>query len=156
MGHSKPGFTVLHHFLELAQTHVHWDSDDIQPSPPLSSPSPPAFSITQHQSLFQWVSSLHQVAKVLELQLQHQSFQWIFKGRFPLGLTGFISLKSKELSKVFSNTTVQKHQFFDIQPSLWFNSYIHTWLLEKPQLWLQASLSAKWCLCFLICCLGLS
>ena len=55
---------------------------------------------------------------------------------FPLGLTGLISLQSKGLSRVFSNTTVQKHQFFGAQPSLWFNSHIHTWLLEKPKLWL--------------------
>ena len=81
----------------------------------------------QHQGLFQWVSSSYQVAKVLEFQLQHQSFQW-----FPLGWTGWISLQSKGLSRVFSNTTVQKHQFFGAQPSLWSNSNIHTWLLEKP------------------------
>ena len=73
---------------------------------------------------------------------------------FPLGLTGLISLLSKGLSRVFSNTTVQKHQFFNAQPSLWSNSYIHTWLLEKPWLWLYGPLSAKWCLCFLIQCLG--
>ena len=63
---SAPGFPVLHHFPEFAQTHVHWVSDTIQPSHPPSSPFPPAFSLPQHQSLFQWVSSLHQVAKVLE------------------------------------------------------------------------------------------
>ena len=61
---------------ELAQTHVYCVSDAIQPSHPLSSPSPPAFNLPQHQGLFQWVSSLHQVAKALEFQLQHQSFQW--------------------------------------------------------------------------------
>ena len=75
---------------------------------------------------------------------------------FPLGLIGLISLQSKGLSRVFSNTTVQKHQFFCAQPSLWSNSHICTWLLEKPQLWLDGPLSAKWCLCFLICYLGLS
>ena len=71
---SMPGFPVLHQLPELAQTHVHWVSDAIQLSHPLSSPSPPALNLSQHQSLFQWVSSSHQVAKVLELQLQHQSF----------------------------------------------------------------------------------
>ena len=76
---STPGFPVYHQLLELAQTHVHWVSDAIQPSHPLSSPSPPAFNLSQHQGLFQWVSSLDQMAKVLELQLQHQSFQWIFR-----------------------------------------------------------------------------
>ena len=64
------------------------------------------------------------------------------QGWFPLGLTGLI-LRSTGLSKVFSNTTVQKHQFFSAQPSLWSSSHIHTWLLEKPQLWLDRHLSAK-------------
>ena len=68
--------------LEFAQTHVHWVSDAIQPSHPLSSPSSPAFNFSQHQGLFKWVSSLHQVTKVLEFQLQHQSFQWIFRVDF--------------------------------------------------------------------------
>ena len=75
---STPGFPVLHHLQEFAQTLIHWVSDAIQPSRPLSSPSPPAFNLSQHRGLFQWVGSLHHVAKVLELQLQHQSFQWIF------------------------------------------------------------------------------
>ena len=70
--------------------------------------------------------------KVLELQLQHQSFQWIFRVDFLLGLTGLISLQSKGFSRVFFNTTVQKHQFFSIQPSLWSNSHICMWLLERP------------------------
>ena len=74
----------------------------------------------------------------------------------PLGLTGWISLQPKGLSRVFSNTTVRKHQFFSAQLCLWSNSHIHTWLLEKTQLWLYGPLSAKWCLCFLIFCLGLS
>ena len=73
MDWSTPGFLVLHHLLELVQTHVHWVSDAIQPSHPLSSPSPSAFNLSQHQGLCQWVSSSHQVAKVLEFQLQHQS-----------------------------------------------------------------------------------
>ena len=79
---STPSFPVLHHLPELAETHVHWVDDPIQPSHPLSSPSPPAFNLSQQQSLFQWVSSSYQVAKVLELQLQHQSFQWIFRTDF--------------------------------------------------------------------------
>ena len=76
---STPGFPVLHYLSESTQTHIHWVDDAIQPSPPLSSPSPPAFNLSQHQGLFQWVGSSHQVAKVLELQLQHQFFQWIFR-----------------------------------------------------------------------------
>ena len=75
MDYSMPGFLVHHQLLELAQTQVHQVSDAIQPSHPLSSPSPPAFNLSQHQGLFQGVSSSHQVAKVLEFQLQHQSFQ---------------------------------------------------------------------------------
>ena len=75
---------------------------------------------------------------------------------FSLGLTGVIILLFKGLSRVFSNTTAQKHQFFGTQPSLLSNSYIHTWLLEKSQLWLYKSLSAKSSLCFLICFLDLS
>ena len=74
---------------------------------------------------------------------------------FPLGLTGWISLQSKGLSRVFSNTTVQKHQFFSAQLSLESSSNTHTWLLGKPKLWLDRLSLAK-CLCFLICCLGLS
>ena len=74
--------SLPHQLLELAQTHVHWVGDAIQPSHPLSSPSPPAFNLSQNQGLFQWVSSSHQVAKVLEFQLQHQSFQWIFRVDF--------------------------------------------------------------------------
>ena len=79
MNCSTPGLPVLHYLSEFAQTLVHWVSDVIQPSQPLSPPSPLALSLSQHQGLFQWVSSSHQVAKVLELLLQHQSFQWIFR-----------------------------------------------------------------------------
>ena len=104
---STPGFPVHHQLPELAQTHVHWVGDAIQPSHPLSSPSPPALNPSQHQGLFKWVSSSHEVAKVLEFQLQHQSFQWIFRTDFPLGLADLISLQFKGLSRVFSNTTVK-------------------------------------------------
>ena len=73
---SIPGLPVHYQLLEFTQTHDHWDGDAIQPSHPLSSPSPPALNPSQHQGLFKWVSSSHQVAKVSEFQLQHQSFQW--------------------------------------------------------------------------------
>ena len=76
---SMPGLPVHHQLPEFNQTHVHWVCDAIQPSHPLSSPSPPAFNLSHHEGLFQWVSSSHQVAKALEFQLQHQSFQWIFR-----------------------------------------------------------------------------
>ena len=81
---STPGFPVHHQLWESPQTHVHWVSDDIQPSHPLLSPPSPAFNLSQHQGLFQWVNSSQQVAKVLEFQLQHQSFQWIFRTDFLL------------------------------------------------------------------------
>ena len=114
MNRSMPGLPVHHQPPEFTQTHVHWVSDAIQPSHPLSSPSSPTFNLSQHQGLFNWVSSLHQVAKVVEFHLQHQSFQhWS-----PSEWTGWISLQSKGLSRVFSNTTVQKHQFFGAQLSL--------------------------------------
>ena len=79
---SVPGFPAYYQLPKLAQTHVHQGSDAVQPSHPLSSPSPPAFNLSQHQSLFQGVGSSHQVAKVLEFQLQHQSWQWIFRTDF--------------------------------------------------------------------------
>ena len=75
MNHSTPGLPVHHQLAEFTQTYVHWVGDAIQPSHPLSSPSPPAPSPSEHQSLFQWVNSLHEVATVLKLQLQHHSFQ---------------------------------------------------------------------------------
>ena len=115
-----PSFPVLHHLPELAQAHVHLVDDAIQPCHPLSSPSP-AFSLSQRLSSQSIGTSAS--ASVLPMNIQ----DW-----FPLGLTGLISLQSKGLSRVFSNTIVQKRQFFGAQPSLWSNSHIHTWLLEKP------------------------
>ena len=79
---SIPGLPVHHQLQEFTQTHAHWVGDAIQPSHPLLSPSPPAFNLSQHQGLFKWVSSSHHVAKVMELQLQHQFFQWIFRTGF--------------------------------------------------------------------------
>ena len=114
---STPGLPVHHQLPELAQTHVHRTHDAIQPSHSLSSPSPLAYSLSQHQGLFlmsQFFTSGGQSigasasASVLPMSIQ----DW-----FPLGLTGWISLQSKGLSRVFSNTTVQKHQFFNAQPS---------------------------------------
>ena len=76
---STPGLPVHHQLPEFIQTHVHRVGDAIQPSHPLSSPSPPALNLSQHKGLFKWVSSSHQVAKVLEFQLQHQSSLWVFR-----------------------------------------------------------------------------
>ena len=129
-----PGFLVLHYLSEFAQTHVHWVSDAIQPPRPSSSPSPPAFNLSQHQGLFKWVSFSYQVAKYWSFSIQ----DW-----FPLGLTGLISLQPKGLSRVFSSTTVKKHHFFSTQPSLWSNIHIHSWLLEKPLLWPDRPLSVN-------------
>ena len=183
MGCSTPGFPVLHHLPEFAQTHVHWVDDAIQPSHPLLPPSP-AFSLSQYQGLSQWICSLQSggqsiwsfsispsneysglisfkidwldllaVQRTLKNLFQHQGlFQWVSSlalggqsigasasvlpmnvhGWFPLGLTALISLLPKGLSKVFSTTTIWKHQFFGSQPSLWSKSHICTWLLEKP------------------------
>ena len=119
MDYGTPGFLVHHQLPELAQTHVHWVGDAIQPSHPLSSPSPSAFNISQHQGLSLWISSSESSggqstrasasASVLPMNIQ----DW-----FPLGLTGLIPWQSKGLSRVFSNTRVQKHQFFSAQLSL--------------------------------------
>ena len=80
MDWTMPGLPVHHQLLEFTQTHIHWISDAIQPSHPLSSPSPSVFNLSQQQGLFQWVSSSHQMAKILEFQ--HQSFQWKFRVDF--------------------------------------------------------------------------
>ena len=85
MNYSTPGFPVLHYFPEFAQTHVHWVSDTILPSHPLLPPFLSALDLPQHQGLFQWVISLHQGVYVLDLQLQHQPFQWIFRVDFLQG-----------------------------------------------------------------------
>ena len=114
-------FSVLHDFSEFAQTHVHWFSNAIQLSHPLLPPSPPAF-IFPNIRVFSNELALHirrpkywsfSSASVLPMNIQ---------GWFPLELTGLISLQSKELSRVFSSTTIPKHQFFGTQPSLWSNS----------------------------------
>ena len=152
MNCSTPGLPVHHQLPESTQTHVHWVGDAIQPSHPLSSPSPPAPNPSQHQGLFQWVSSSHQVAKVLEFQLQHpmDTQDW-----FPSGWTSWMSLQSKGLSRVFSNTTVQKHQSFGTQPYFPNLTSMHGyWRMSQP--WLDGPLSGKWCLCSSIRCLGRS
>ena len=101
MNYSTPGFPVYHHLPELAQTHVHRVIDTIQPSHPLSFPSLPTFNLSQQQGLLQWVSSLHQVAKVLELYLQPQSSQWIFRTDF-LWIDSFDLLAETTASEKFS------------------------------------------------------
>ena len=139
---STPGLPVIHHLLEFVQTHVHWVGDVIQPSHHRSFPSPPTFNLSQHQGLFQTRGpSIGASASASVLLMNIQAW-------FPLGWTGLIFL-SKGLSRVFSRTSIWKHQFFGAQPSLWSNSHIRIWLLEKSLLWLYGPLSAKWCPCFL-------
>ena len=123
MDYSLPGFPVCHQLPELAQTHVHWVGEAIQPSHPLSSPSPPAFNLSQHQRLFRWVSSSHQVLKYWNFSFRISSSNE-YSGLISFRIDWFDWL-SKGLSRVFSNTTVQKHQFFGTQLSLWSNSHIH-------------------------------
>ena len=107
-----------------------WVSDAIQPSHPLSPPSPPAFNLSQHQSLFQWVS-LASNGQCIGTSVSTSALPMNIQCWFPLGLTGLIASLSKGLSRVFSSTTTQKNQFFSAQPSLWSNSHICTWLLEN-------------------------
>ena len=138
MNSIMPGFLVLHYLPEFAQTHVHWVDDSIQPSHPLSSPSPPALPFSSCPPSFpasasfpmSWLyASGGQIigastsASVLPKNIQ----DW-----FPLELNVLISLLYKGLSRVFSSTTIWKYQFFSTQLSLWSNSHIHTWLAEKP------------------------
>ena len=119
-------------------THIHRDSDTIHPSHPLSSLSPPAPNPSQYQSfpMSQLFRSGGQSIGVL-------TSTSVLPMNNPLESTGWISLQSKGLSRVFSNTTVQKHQFFSAQLSSQSNSHIHTWLLEKLQPWLDGPLLAK-------------
>ena len=117
---STPGFTVHHQLPELAQSHVHWVGHVIQTSHLLLSPSPPAFNLSSTRAFSN--------ESVLRIRYWCFSFSISHSNEY----SGLISLQSKGLSRVFSNTTVQKHQFFSAQLSLWSNSHIHTWLLEKP------------------------
>ena len=128
---STPGFPIHHQLPEFTQTHVHRVSDAIQPSHPLSSPSPPAPSPSQHHSLFH-ESTLH----IRWPKYWSFSFSIIPSKEIP-GLVSFRIdwldlLAVQGTLRVFSNTTVQKHQFFSAQLSSQSNSHIHTWPLEKP------------------------
>jgi len=129
---SIPGFPVLHYLPEFAQTHVHWVGNTIQSSHPLFPPSPPALSLLQHQGLFQWVSYSHLMSRILEFQLQHQSFQRVFRVDFPkdwLLWSPCCPRHSQVLEK--SSTTVWKPQFFSALP---LQSWSHNcmWQLGKP------------------------
>ena len=145
---STPGSPVLYYLPGFAQTHIHWVGDAIQSSCPVSSPSPPALNLSQNQDLFQWVSSSHQLTKVLEFQLQHQSFQWILRTDL-LATQG--TLKSLFQHHSLKASILLRSAFFIVQlshPHMTTGKTI-AFILYRP--W-----SAKWCLCFLICYLGLS
>ena len=128
---STPGFPVHHQLPDLVQTHVHRVSDAIQPSHPCipfpsclqSFPASGSFPVSQFFASSGQRIGVSASSSVLPMNIQ----DW-----FPLGWTGWIFLQSKGLSRVFSNITIQKHQFFSAQISLWPKSHIHTWLLEKP------------------------
>ena len=130
MNCSTSGSPVRHYLPEFTQAHAHWVDDAIQPSHPLSSSSLPAFHFSQHQGLFQWVGSLYQVANILELQFQHQSFQGIFRVGFPLGWTGwspcsprdsqesspapqFESISSSVLSLLYGPALTSVHDYWE-------------------------------------------
>ena len=131
MDYSMPGLPVHHQLPEFTQIHVHWVSDTIQPFHPVitfsshlqSFPAPGSFQMSQLFALSS--QSIGISASTSDFPMSTQDWS-------PLGWTGWISLQSKGLSRVFSNTTVQKHQFFRSQLSSQSNSHIHTWLLEKP------------------------
>ena len=128
---SMPGFPILHHLLEATQIHVHWVSDAIQPSYPLLPTSPFAFGLSQHSGSFSMSRLFISGGQSIGASASALALPMNIQGWFPLGLSGLISLLSKGLSRVFSSTTIQKHQFFDAQSSLWSNCHIRTWLLEK-------------------------
>ena len=114
MGCSLPASSVLHYFLEFSQTRVPWVSDAIPPSHPLLLTTPLALILSQHQGLFQWAGSLNQVAKVFGISASVLPMN--IQGWFPLGLTVLMSLQTKELSKVFSSSTIQKHNSSQFNP----------------------------------------
>ena len=143
MDSSMPGLPVHQQLPEFTQIHVHWVGDaKIQPSHPLLSPSP-ALNLSQHQGLFQMSQFFTSGGQSIGVSASASVLPMNIQDWFPLGWTGWISLLSKGFSRVFSNTKVQKHQFFGTQLSSQSNSHIHTWPLEKPKLWLDGTLLAK-------------
>ena len=147
---TTPGFPVLHKLPKLAQTHVHRVGDAIRPSSSLSSPSTPAFILSQHQGLFKWVSSSHQVAKVLKLQLQHQFFQWIFRTDLVYEWLVWSPCSPRILKSLFQHhsskaSNLQRSAFIMVQLS-------HPYLTSGKTI----ALTRRTFVYFLICCLGLS
>ena len=130
MNCSTPGLPVHHQLPEFTQTHIHRVSDAIQPSHPLSSPSPPAPNPSQHQSLFQRVNSSPEVAKVLEFQLQHQSFQYSGLISFRMDWSDLLAVKGT-LKRLLQHHS-SKASILCTQLTLQSNSHVHTRPLEKP------------------------
>ena len=143
----QPDFPVPHNLPKFARVHVHWVSDTIQPLLPSS---PHAFSLSQHQGPFQWVGSLYQVAKVLELQLQDWFYQWVFS-------IDFLSIDWVDLLAV-QQTLKSLLQHHNLKASVLWCSAILMVQLSHPYMTTGKTIAllAKWCLCFLIHCLGLS
>ena len=144
MNCSTPGFPVHHQLPELTQTHVHRVNDAIWPSHPLSSPSPPAFNLSQHQGLFKWVSSSHQVAIVLELQLQHQALHE-YSGLISLRMDWFDllavqgTLKSLLQHHSSKASVLRRSAFFTVQLS---HPYWKNHSFDKTDLCWQSNVSA--------------
>ena len=128
---STSGFPVLHYLLECAQIHVHWVSDAIQLSHLPLPPSPPSLNLFQHQGLFPVSQLFASGGQSIRASASASVLPVNMEGWFLLGLIGLISLLSKGILRVFSSTTVWKHQFFSTQPSSWSNSHTCTWLLDS-------------------------
>ena len=129
---STTGFPFHHQLPELTQTHVYRVSDAIQPSHYLSSSFPPTFNLSQHQGLFKWVSSSHQVAKILVSASASVLPMNECSGLISFKMDWLELLTVQGILKSLLQTTVQKHQFFSAKLALSSNSHTHTWLLEKP------------------------
>ena len=125
IGYGTSGFRIHHQLPELAQTHFHWVGDAIQPSHPLSSPSPPAFNLSQHQGLFQWVSSSG--SQSIGISISTSVLPMNIQDWFPLGLIGWISLQSKGLWRVF--------QHHSSNASIFWNSNFFIVQLSHPYMW---------------------
>ena len=152
---SRPGSSVLHYLPEFAQIHVHWVCE-LSNHLILCCPNGWSFCLQSFRASRSFPMSPLFTSGGQSIEASALILPMNVQGWFPLGLTDLIPLPSKGLSRVFSSTIIWKQQFFSAQPSSWTNSQIHICLLEKPELWLYRPLWAKWCLCFLICSLGLS
>ena len=150
MNYSTPGFSVLCYHTGFAQTHVHWVSDAIQPSYPLSSPSL-ALNLSPGSGSFPVIQLFPSGGQSIAVSASASALSMTIQGWSPLGLTGLIYLLSKSLSRVFSITKIQKHQFFTSQLSFFIHDYRKNHSFDYMDLCQQSDVSI-----FLICCLGSS